>query len=273
MLSVLLLTSCAASGAEHSATFGAPTPTRPPSDRNGVEIYTCTAPAGETCGPGPAARSASSPAPRETNAYPTPARRHKRPPPPDAALIAPYAWAESYRRDSIANAAAFTLVKGIGPRAALRILDPHPALPATSPQRVDRWIDQRFTVSSSHYFQAIYAGRRDGWTFVLEDNGFRATERAARLSRQGAAVVIFNNVDSDCSFQYAVQGRTVREFDPSFYDMVRGRPLPQEQGIAFGHDWRYISRSMLLAHRLTGLDLTPADVQPGRYDLAVATRY
>ena len=222
---------------------------------------------------GPTAAASPSPAGRDSYSAST-VRTHRpkhRKPPPDAKLLAPYAWADTYR-DPIENAASFTLVKGIGPRAALHVLDPHPATPVWTPHRVDRWVDHA-PYTDSHYYQAIYAGRRDGWTFVLEDNGFRATQRAARLSRHGAAVVIFNNVNALCSFHYAAHGRVIRDFDPSFYVGERRRALPQERGIKFGHDWRYIARSMLLAHRLTGLRLTLADVQPGRYSVAIATRY
>jgi hypothetical protein len=77
-----------------------------------------------------------------------------------------------------------------------------------------------------HYYQAIYAGRRDGWTFVLEDNGYRATERVARLSRHGTAVVIYNDVNDLDSFQHGRSGREVRDFDPFLYppgDRKRGR--------------------------------------------------
>jgi hypothetical protein len=197
----------------------------------------------------------------------------KPPRPPDAKLIAPYAWADS-GRDPISDGATFTLVKGISPRAALHILDRHPATPVWGPSHVDRWVS-RHPYRHGHYYQAIYAGRRDGWTFVLEDNGYRATERVARLSRHGKAVVIYNDVNDLDSFQFGRSGQEVRDFDPFLYPPGdRKHRLPQEHGIDFGNiDGRYLARSMLLAHRLTGLRLTLADVQRGRYDLAVAIRY
>jgi hypothetical protein len=102
-----------------------------------------------------------------------------------------------------------------------------------------------------------------------------ADSAAGRLSRQGAAVVIYNNVNDLDSFQYARAGHVVRDFDPLLFGTSdRAHALPQERGIRFGAlDFRYLARSMLLAHRLTGLRLTLADVQRGRYDLAVAVRY
>jgi hypothetical protein len=188
-------------------------------------------------------------------------------------LIARYAWAET-GADPIANAATLSLVKGIGPRAALRVLDRPPATPLGTPKRIDSWVERQ-PYRNSHYYAAIYAGRRDGWTFVLEDNGFKATQRAGRLSRLGTAVIIYNNVNSLESFQYAQGGRVVREFDPLiYYQDERRNPLPEERGIMFGYrDYKSLARSMLLAHRLTGLRLTLADVQPSRYYVAVATRY
>jgi hypothetical protein len=113
--------------------------------------------------------------------------------------------------------------------------------------------------------EPVVAGRLPGgWTIVIEYNGFNATDDAlaARLSVRGPAVVIYENVDADSSFQYAVGGRLIRAFDPLIYDAGTGKRLAEERGIHFGdeQDRNPMAQSFLLAFRLTGVAVRAADV-------------
>jgi hypothetical protein len=184
-----------------------------------------------------------------------------------------YGWATG--ENVLVWAATFTLVKGVTPRQALRILAPHAATPIESPQKAARWAERQPYSDSGPINQVIEAGRSGGWTMVLEDNGFEATAAVRELSRAGPAVVIYNNVNALCSFQYALNGRLLRYFDPLVYSNYQAGPrLPQESGIGFGHGAgaAYIAQSLLLAERLTGRRIEPADLAPQRYRVAVGVR-
>src|SRR4051794_39340054 len=104
---------------------------------------------------------------------------------PQAVWLRRYGWAEV--NSLLSNAATFTLVQGLTPQQALRILAPHPATRVESVPAAQHWAQRQPYRSSGPNAQLIVAQRRAGWTLVLEDNGFEATEAAARLSRSGRA--------------------------------------------------------------------------------------
>jgi hypothetical protein len=184
-----------------------------------------------------------------------------------------YGWAEG--DNLLSNAATFSLVQGLTPEQALRILAPHPATKIESVPAAQRWELRQPYRPSGPNAQLIVAQRRAGWTMILEDNGFEATEVAARLSRSGRAVVIYNNVNALTSFQYARQGRVLRYFDPLLYSNYGpGKRLRQERGISFGHSpWPYIAQSLLLAERITGLRVRPSDLDLNTYPIAIGVRF
>ncbi|MDQ1723029.1 MAG: hypothetical protein QOG52_57 [Frankiaceae bacterium] len=222
--------------------------------------------------------STSSPPPADRASVPVPsltATATSGPPKSTTRANAPlwqrrYGWADG--ENPLSGGATFTLVKGLTPRQVLRILAPHPATAIETPNAAARWAAHQRYSDSGPIPLVIETGRRNGWTMVLENNGFEATASASELSRAGTAVVIYNNVDALSEFQYAVHGEVLRDFEPLVYSNYGpGAPLPQERGIGFGKGQGrgYLAKSMLLAERLTGLRIEPSDLSPQRYDLAV----
>lgn len=123
---------------------------------------------------------------------------------------------------------------------------------ATPEQRDGRWM---------HPVQ-LYEVK--GWIFFVEPNGAAGLreEMTRALSRTGRVVVLYQGVNAEMRFRYAVEGAVLREFEPlSWPDDQRGKALPEEEGLIFGlpdpeHD--PFAEAVLLAERLTGLALTDA---------------
>jgi uncharacterized protein DUF6461 len=193
------------------------------------------------------------------------------PPPPWTGTKAEkrFAWAEE---GGPMEAACVTLVRGVTPRQALEIITTDRITAIGPAAQAERIVNRRSDAT------LVTAGRiRGGWTLVLEVNGFNATVGATprQLSRHGTAVVIFRNVNALTSFQYAVKGALIREFDPLLFGPPwTGQPLPQERGIRFGdeQDVNPMAQSFLLAYRLTGVALTRRDVITTQGRLGVAVR-
>lgn len=184
-----------------------------------------------------------------------------------AAEGGPYAWTES-GNGPLEFGAAVALVRGCSPRAALDVLAADRATPVGPAREIRDWADRQDDYQ--HYGSAVEAGETGGWTLVVELGGYRATdpELLRQLSRDGEAVVIFQNVNAHSSFQYAKNGTVVRDFDPLLPNMPQtGEPLPEEQGIAFpGENGKLhpMPGAFLLAERLTGIRLTESDLSdPG----------
>ncbi len=112
----------------------------------------------------------------------------------------------------------------------------------------------------------VQAEVRDGWTLVLEPNGYWTSvpENALRVSEAAAGRVIslYWNVNSVMRFLYAADGLLRREFDPLLPDLgSHGDPLPEEAGLPFGQeDKDPRAAGVALIRRLTGVDLDLADV-------------
>lgn len=166
----------------------------------------------------------------------------------------PYAWTEGF-------VATVALVKGCPPAQALEIIGADRATSVASAQEIREWVDEQ---EYPAYGTAIEAGVIGDWTFVLESGGYQATSFAEQLSEGGEAVVIYQSVNADSSFQYARNGTVIRSFDPLLTHMPQeGEPLPEEEGIAFpgeGDGLHPMRGSFLLAERLTGIRLTEADL-------------
>jgi hypothetical protein len=177
-----------------------------------------------------------------------------------------YAWTES-DHGPFALGAVVALIKGCSPAQALDVLGAGRVTPV-SPARATRdWAAQQ---DYQHYGTAVEAGEIGEWTIVVELNGYQATVPGLleKLSQGGEAVVIFQNVNGDSSFQYAKNGTIVRAFDPLLPHMGQtGDPLPEEQGITFpgeNGELHPMAGAFLVAERLTGIQLSESDLtEPG----------
>ena len=104
---------------------------------------------------------------------------------------------------------------------------------------------------------AVQIGGLDGWTVLVEPNGYLCTQDAvlAGLSAAGRAVMVFWNVNLDSRFGYAREEVLVRVFDPVLGTSEVGDPLPEEAGTS---DWQPIPAALALAEELTGVQVTGA---------------
>lgn len=145
-----------------------------------------------------------------------------------------------------------------------------PALPEVGEVLGFRWDTERPTrFSEAEERQglgarayAVQVGHLDGWTVLVEPNGYAAgtSDTVLRLSRGGTAVSLFWTVNGAMGFVLADDGVLVRAFDPLLYDLhPQGEPLPQEQGLPFGEPGEHLPRAaLLLAERLTGVRIERA---------------
>lgn len=179
----------------------------------------------------------------------------------------PYAWTESEYGLFAGGGGAFALVKGCSPARALNVLGAGRATPVAPAREVRDWAQEQ---DYRQPWTAVEAGEISGWTIVVELGGYQATvpELLEKMSHGGEAVVIHQDVNAHCSFQYAKNGIIVRAFDPLVPDMDQtGEPLPEEQGIEFpgeNGELHPMSGAFLLAERLTGVRLTEDDLlEPG----------
>ena len=106
---------------------------------------------------------------------------------------------------------------------------------------------------------AVQVGERDGWTVLVEPNGYAAggPDVVARLSRGGTAVSLFWTINAAMGFTLARDGVVVRAFDPLLFTLgPEGDPLPEEVGLAFGEPGEpLVQHALTLAERLTGVRL------------------
>lgn len=102
---------------------------------------------------------------------------------------------------------------------------------------------------------AVQLGSLDGWTVVVEPNGYICSQDAvlADLSAAGRAVMVCWNVNMDSRFGYARDGVLLRVYDPVLGTTEVGAPLPQEP---VGEQDRPIQAALALAGALTGVRLT-----------------
>ena len=112
---------------------------------------------------------------------------------------------------------------------------------------------------------AVQVGERDGWTVLVEPNGYAAggPGAMARLSRSGTAISLFWTVNASMGFELARNGSVVRAFDPLLFSLgAMGNRLPEEAGLAFGEpDGPLKENTLTLAERLTGVRLDEAWVR------------
>jgi hypothetical protein len=114
----------------------------------------------------------------------------------------------------------------------------------------------------------VQATEVDGWVVLIEPNGFQASLPAtiAPLSRRGAAISVFWNVNRKMSVAVARDGVVVRSFDPLLFDVgAQGEPLPQEKGLPFGPRGAALPAALELAMRLTSVRIEKAWLLEARH--------
>lgn len=154
------------------------------------------------------------------------------------------AWVEDY------EAVCVSLVRGVAPRRAVRLLTAGDAQPLAGRAEAEQWIDE----GSDDDRYRIAVGHVGPWTFLWEDNGYDGSLAgvARRLSLVTSMVSFYWNVNADEQFTYAVHGRLVRYFDPVFYKRNGGvgKRLRKEIGMRW---WSHPEVAMVrLQASLTG---------------------
>jgi hypothetical protein len=184
-----------------------------------------------------------------------------------------YAWADS--RLPFAAGATVAVVHGRSPRSVLHVLAPDAATPIEAPAAVQRWVDRGPYQQERNSIEARSLG--NGWTLIVNLLGYRATEypKLRRLSAHGRAVVVYEDVELNSSFQIARRGHIIRDFAPVDYTRPwLGHPSPAERKIRFGdrRDYHSMAKSLLLVAQLTGLRLTQSSVNSTSQGIAVGVR-
>jgi Family of unknown function (DUF6461) len=97
----------------------------------------------------------------------------------------------------------------------------------------------------------VVAVEPDGWAGVNDST-------AAEASRGGQYASLYQSVNADMRFVYAVDGTVVRAFDPLLYGpgIDPDEPLIQERDLPFGEPGDTTPAAFVLIERLTGLALT-----------------
>ena len=185
-----------------------------------------------------------------------------------------YAWADS-GRSPFAAGATVAIVHGRSPRSVLHLLAPDAATPIESPAAVRRWAARGSYQQMRNSIEALPLGH--GWTLIVNVLGFRATEhtKLRRLSANGSALVVYEDVELNSSFQIARHRHIVREFAPVDYTRPwLGHPSLAERRIRFGdqRDYHSMAKSMLLIARLTGLRLSRSTIDSTDHRIAVGVR-
>lgn len=155
-----------------------------------------------------------------------------------------YAWVEQL------EAYCFTAVVGLPSEEVIRRLGGNPDK-AEDP----RTFDECFWTADGPQWAQV--GPADGGLVVAEHNGFRAEERAARLSEGGQLACFFRNVQAVMRFVYAVDGAVLAEFDPLVDRLPPGGSDPAAieaalEGLSFGLFTAEPS-ALTLLERLTGV--------------------
>jgi hypothetical protein len=160
--------------------------------------------------------------------------------------MAGYAWVEEL------EAYCFTAVVGIETDEVIRRLGGNPSVQADR-----RTFEECFWAADGPQWAQV--GAVDGGLVVAEHNGWRAEERAARLSEGGRLACFFRNVQAVMHFVYAVDGAVLAEFDPLVDRLpaAGADPVsiaPALEGLAFGLFSAELS-SLALLERLTGVSI------------------
>jgi hypothetical protein len=140
-------------------------------------------------------------------------------------MTEPLAWVDNYM------AACITLIQSIDPEAAAALLAVHDL------SEHETWDDADDAATGDT--AAFATGTVGRWTFIWEDNGYRAQTPGIpeQLSANGrTTATMFWNVNGVRRFVMATGGHVTRSFDPLFHDEdddQTGDLLPLETTI----DW------------------------------------
>lgn len=117
----------------------------------------------------------------------------------------------------------------------------------------------------------IVAGDFSGWTVIFQVNGWTANDSdvLARLAQETTVVVVLKHPYASSRFVYAVNGEIVTNFDPVtprqrygsdpdrlLTEIRRSGINPNREPCGSGRG-AGVQELMVLAHRLTGVTLTP----------------
>ncbi|MEU4689578.1 DUF6461 domain-containing protein [Actinoplanes sp. NPDC023714] len=161
----------------------------------------------------------------------------------------------------LAEALCVTWFRGIGADEAFRAFGADPA--TAEPLTPERAADLTDHVHYSDWPDVVKIGPLGGdWLVAVEVNGFQGTrpEVLRPLSRNGAALTVFWNVNAVNEFAYAAGGRTVVSFemsDPQYRHGSEPGFLDERMaGLPFGGDGDFRAAGLALAERVTGHRLT-----------------
>lgn len=148
-----------------------------------------------------------------------------------------------------------TFVRGVSPDAVVRRLGADPSA-GVEMLHHEVWEAQG---SGAEFQLGVQVDQVDGWTVVVEPNGWLLTAQgtAESVSAGGELVSVFWNVNALTQFIVARDTVVVRRFDPLLYDQPSiGEPLPEEAGLPFGQPGESRAAAVELAEQLTGVRLT-----------------
>jgi hypothetical protein len=188
------------------------------------------------------------------------------------------AWADASPGDEQEFDEIFclTFIKGVDEHEALRRMG---ALPDTVATRTAEDVGRLHDFD--HGYPTVASALPLGaWTVVVEPSGFEGAHLVEALSRGTEAVSVLRHDYASDSFGYAVDGRLVTGFDPTFptsrYGADPDRLLPRMREVGFteGDEGRFegpIARCLLVVEHITGVlpgfdaltgPLTSAHVEP-----------
>lgn len=122
----------------------------------------------------------------------------------------------------------------------------------------------------------VQVEERDDWLVVIEPNGYLAAMPSALsgLSDLDVAVSVYWNVNAQMRFAMYADGVLIRAFDPLLPDLgPEGRPLAEEAGLPFGDGEAPEVAALLLAERLTGVEIQRAWLLDQMHPTWTATGY
>ncbi|MFE9748972.1 DUF6461 domain-containing protein [Saccharothrix saharensis] len=188
------------------------------------------------------------------------------------------AWADGSPGDErqLGEIFCLTFTKGVDEAEALRRMG---ALPDTVATRTVEDIGELHDFD--HGYPTVASALSLGaWTVVFEPNGFEGAHLVEALSRGTEAVSVLRHDYASHSFGYAVDGRLITGFDPTFPSYRHGadpdRLLPRMLEVGFTEDDEgqfddTIARCLLVVEHVTGVlpafdaltgPLTSAQIEP-----------
>jgi hypothetical protein len=194
---------------------------------------------------------------------------------------ADYAWLEE-RYENLMQAYCVTLVRGLGPGELLRELKAEPGPRITG---VDGLCEPSFEAVGP-YRLFVGATRVDDWSLMVEFNGYLGVTNEAMLplSRGRTVVSHFLNVNAVDHFCWYEDGELRLHFEPLFAyhrdgthpdelleDMRESGFDPVEHDEDDERDYEGLTgASFALAHRITGIRLTPELLANAEFHCGIA---